>query len=379
MCVLLAVFHLAASQPCCAAAKRVGAQFALRWRVVSLAASSRAWRAVSTGALAITVVPNHVDAAPLDYFLHAAGPAAVPTQRLGWALTALCAGVTLLVAALLAFALLHRRAAAQPDSLVSGRGGLRWVYAGTGISCVLLLGALIYTLFTLYTVAAPRREPALTITVTAYDWWWRIDYADSPDPARNFVTANEIHIPTGAPVRVKLKSADVIHAFWVPQLAGKTQTIPGQTNEQWIEADQPGIYRGQCSQFCGAQHAHMAFEVIAQSPADFDAWRTAQAQAAAAPAPREAAALTAGRKLFGERCAGCHTVRGTSAAGSQAPDLTHLDSRRLIAAGTLANTPAHQLDWIRHAQRIKPDSLMPGIVLSAAEATQLSAYLATLH
>jgi cytochrome c oxidase subunit 2 len=171
----------------------------------------------------------------------------------------------------------------------------------------------------------------------------------------------------------------VIHAFWVPQLAGKTQTIPGQTNEQWIEADQPGIYRGQCSQFCGAQHAHMAFEVIAQSPADFDAWRTAQAQAAAAPAPREAAALTAGRKLFGERCAGCHTVRGTSAAGSQAPDLTHLDSRRLIAAGTLANTPAHQLDWIRHAQRIKPDSLMPGIVLSAAEATQLSAYLATLH
>jgi cytochrome c oxidase subunit 2 len=383
MRVLLAVFYVVATRSCRAAAKRIGAKLALRrraaWPVAWLAASRRAWRAVSTSALAVTVAANRADAAPLDYFLHAAGPAAIPTQRLGWALTALCAGVTLLVAALLAFALLHRRAAAQPGSLVSGRGGLRWVYAGTGISCVLLLGALIYTLFTLYTVAAPRREPALTITVTAYDWWWRIDYADSPDPARNFATANEIHIPTGAPVRVQLKSADVIHAFWVPQLAGKTQTIPGQTNEQWIEADQPGIYRGQCSQFCGAQHAHMAFEVIAQRPTDFDAWRAAQAQAAAAPAPHEAAALAAGRKLFGERCAGCHTVRGTAAAGSHAPDLTHLDSRRLIAAGTLANTPENQLDWIRHAQRIKPDSLMPGIVLSAAEAAELSAYLATLH
>jgi cytochrome c oxidase subunit 2 len=182
-------------------------------------------------------------------------------------------------------------------------------------------------------------------------------------------------------VKIVLESADVIHAFWVPQLAGKTQTIPGQVNEQWIQADAPGVYRGQCSQFCGAQHAHMAFEVVAQDRAGFDTWRRDQAKPASAASTDTLAAgtVTEGAKLFQARCAGCHTVRGTEANGAQAPDLTHLDSRRLIAAGALTNTPEHQLDWIRHAQRIKPDSLMPGIVLTSSEASALSAYLATLH
>jgi cytochrome c oxidase subunit 2 len=193
------------------------------------------------------------------------------------------------------------------------------------------------------------------------------------------VTANEIHIPVGEPVKIVLKSADVIHAFWVPQLAGKTQTIPGQINEQWIQADTPGVYRGQCSQFCGAQHAHMAFEVVAQDRAGFDAWRRAEALPAAPIAADANTLASNGRKLFLDRCAGCHTVRGTDAHGAQAPDLTHLDSRRLIAAGVMTNTPEHQLDWIAHAQRIKPDSLMPGIALTADEAAALSTYLATLH
>jgi cytochrome c oxidase subunit II len=235
---------------------------------------------------------------------------------------------------------------------------------------VALFAALAYMLVTLESVASPHRPTSLTIAVTAYDWWWKVDYAGTPA----VTTANEIHIPVGEPVKIELRSADVIHAFWVPRLAGKTQTIPGVVNEQWIQADRAGVYRGQCSQFCGAQHAHMAFEVIAEPRAQFDAWYAAQAQPHSADA-----SVSTGHELFLERCAGCHAVRGTDANGAQAPDLTHLNSRRLIAAGTLQNTASNQLDWIQHAQRIKPDSLMPSIALSAADAAALAAYLRTLQ
>lgn len=318
------------------------------------------------------------EGAPLDYFLHAAGPAALPTMRLDWMMTALAVAVSTLVALLLVVAIVRKRPHADPAALHPERGGLAWIYVGTGISSAVLLATLVYMLVTLSSVAAPPEPPALTVTVTAYDWWWKVAYQDAADPALNFVTANEIHIPVGEPVRVALQSADVVHAFWVPQLAGKTQTIPGQINEQWIEADRPGVYRGQCSQFCGAQHAHMAFEVVAQSPADFAAWRAAQAQVQPAQ-PAGTPLAAAGKHVFDQRCAGCHAIRGTDAQGAQAPDLTHLATRRLIAAGALTNTPAHQLDWIEHAQQIKPESLMPDIALTVADATALSAYLSTLH
>lgn len=337
-------------------------------------------------ALALTLIPalaarpaepETATTAPLNYFLHAAGPAAAPTRQLGWVLAAIAILVTLIIAGLLLGAIIRRRPVAPMQSLNAESGGMRWIYIGTGVSSVALLAILVYVLVTLESVASPATHPQLTITVTAYDWWWKVDYADDPDPFRNFSTANEIHIPVGEPIRIQLKSADVVHAFWVPQLAGKTQTIPGQTNEQWIQADQPGIYRGQCSQFCGAQHAHMAFEVIAQSTADFRAWRDAQGRFAANAS--NDATVAAGQHLFAERCAGCHTIRGTDANGLQAPDLTHLISRGEIAAGALTNTPDHLLDWIEHAQRIKPDALMPDIALDAVDAAALSAYLATLH
>ncbi|MGN6650249.1 cytochrome c oxidase subunit II [Trinickia sp.] len=320
-----------------------------------------------------------MSAAPLQYLLHAAGPAAAPAYRLGWALIALVVTVMVIIAVLLVGALARRRPPLPPaaeQKLPADAGGLNWIVIGAGISSVALFAALIYAMTTLESVASPPRDPPLTIDVTSYDWWWKIDYPDALDPSRAFVTANEIHIPTGVPVRVELRSADVIHTFWAPQLAGKTEMIPGQTNVQWIEADTPGVYRGQCSQFCGAQHAHMAFEVVAQPQAEFEAWRDAQRRGAHAVATPDA---RAGQRLFDERCAGCHSVRGTSAAGMQAPDLTHLGSRRLIAAGQMTNTAAHQLDWIQHAQRIKPDSLMPSIALSASDAAALSAYLSTLQ
>jgi cytochrome c oxidase subunit II len=314
--------------------------------------------------------------APLNYFLHAAGPAASPTMRLGWVLTAIAVVVTVVIAGLLIGAIARRRPAAHAHSIHAEAGGMRWIYIGTGVSSAALLAMLVYILVTLESVATPAAHPRLTITVTAYDWWWKVDYADDPNPAHNFSTANEIHIPVGEPVKILLKSADVVHAFWAPTLAGKTQTIPGQTNEQWIQADRSGIYRGQCSQFCGAQHAHMAFDVVAQDPADFNAWRVSQGQAAS---PVEEGAVSAGQHLFAERCAGCHTIRGSSADGLQAPDLTHLGSRRMLAAGSLTNTPDHLLDWIEHAQQIKPEALMPDIALTTGDAAALSAYLATLH
>ncbi|WP_414696975.1 cytochrome c oxidase subunit II [Paraburkholderia sp.] len=309
---------------------------------------------------------------PLAYFLHGNGPAAQPVLRLGWVLTAICCLVCVIIALMLAIGMWRRRKQ-QDASALSAEGGTRFVYVGTGISIVALAAITVYMLAVLAKVADPPREPSLTVTVTAYDWWWKVDYGDG---SHHFTTANELHIPVGTPVLVLLKSADVIHAFWVPELSGKTQTIPGIVNRQWLQADRPGIFRGQCTQYCGVQHAHMAFEVYAQPQAQFDAWYASQARNAAPPL---SAAAQRGSKLFEQRCSGCHSVRGSSANGVQAPDLTHVLSRRLLAAGTLVNTPENLMDWIQHAQQIKPGTLMPDMHLSAAEASDLSAYLATLR
>lgn len=326
------------------------------------------------------------DTAPLEYVLHAAGPAASPTLRLAWALLALTLAVACIVTALLVTALirgrLREKTRTDPTALGADAGGMRWVWIGSGLSTLGLFGALIYALVTLESVAMPSRAPSITIDVTGYDWWWKIEYRDPASPAdaaQTITTANELHIPVGEPIRIVLHSADVIHAFWVPQLAGKTQAIPGITNEQWIQADHAGTYRGQCTQFCGEQHAHMGFEVMAQPRADFDAWLRLQRMPADTGTTVIDAHTQAGQALFGTRCAGCHTVRGTDAAGVQGPDLTHLNSRAMIAAGTLSNSEANQLDWVMHAQQIKPDSLMPSIPLTTDEAVALTAYLHTLR
>jgi len=317
--------------------------------------------------------------APLQYLFDPAGPASAPTYTLGWALIGLVSFVVIVVAVLLVGALCRRRPPLAPGEerkLPPDSGGMSWIVIGTGLSTLGLFGALVYAMVTLESVASPPSEPPLTIDVTGYDWWWKVHYIDAANPSREFVTANEIHIPVGVPVRVELRSADVIHTFWVPRLTGKMEMIPGQTNMQWMQADRPGIFRGQCAQFCGPGHAHMAFEVIAQPKAEFEAWADAQRKSAQPLATPEA---RAGQHVFDERCAGCHTVRGTSAVGMQAPDLTHLASRRTIVAAQLENTAQNRLDWIEHAQRIKPDALMPSIALSASDAAALSSYLSTLQ
>ncbi|MGZ4996812.1 MAG: cytochrome c oxidase subunit II [Methylobacter sp.] len=313
--------------------------------------------------------------APLNYFLHSYGPSSTPTMHLGWVFTAILAIIFIIIVLLLAGAIFHKRSLEDSRSMGREEQGISWIYIGTGISTCILFAMTIYMLITLNKVAKPTRAPELTLTVTGYDWWWKVDYEDD-DSSRRFVTANEIHIPVGQPVLIKLKSADVIHAFWVPVLAGKTQAIPGLTNQQWIEADAEGVYRGQCTQYCGLQHAHMGLEVVAQSEAEFRAWQDAQRKTAATVLAGD---VNTGWKIFLDQCAGCHAVRGTEARGVHGPDLTHLNSRRLLAGGLLTNTPDHLVQWITHTQELKPGARMPSMALTAAEISSLSAFLSTLN
>jgi cytochrome c oxidase subunit 2 len=198
-----------------------------------------------------------------------------------------------------------------------------------------------------------------------------VRYAGTPA-----VTANEIHVPVGTQVRITLESTDVIHSFWVPALAGKVDMIPGHVNHLTIRADDPGTYRGQCAELCGIQHANMAFLVIAQPMGAYRAWLADQSEPARAPSGRLA---TTGRRTFTtQACAGCHTIRGTSAHGSAGPDLTHLASRRSLAAATLPNDASHLQGWITDPQHAKPGSLMPDVPITPAQANALVAYLREL-
>jgi cytochrome c oxidase subunit 2 len=211
--------------------------------------------------------------------------------------------------------------------------------------------------------------------VRGYQWWWEVTYGDA-QPARVFTTANEIHVPVGRRVSIELAAADVIHSFWVPNLAGKQDLISGRDNQIAFTADRAGIYRGQCAEFCGLQHAHMGLLVVAQSPDEFDVWRNAQL--ASATAPGDAEQQGGERVVTGKACAACHTIRGTAAAGTLGPDLTHLASRSYIAAGVLPMTRGSLAAWIADPQTIKPGNNMPMVPLTADELRAASAYLASL-
>ena len=315
-------------------------------------------------------------ASPLGIF-NGAGHDAQELARLVALFGSVSIAVIVLIALLLISSIWHRR---TPDT-TGGRpqrdeGGMAWIYWGVGLSTVVLV---ICMLFNLRTIAATSTPPdaagALTIQVTAHQWWWELAYQD-PDSHQVFLTANEIHIPVGRKVKVLLNSADVIHSFWVPSLAGKMDVIPGQTNVTWLEADEPGTYRGECAVFCGAEHARMQFRVVAQDPKAFEAWRAHQLQEA--PPPKDAATLR-GRLVFESRCAACHTVRGSSAAGMAGPDLTHLMDRGTLAAGTLPNDIGHLADWIRDPQEDKPGTTMPKVPLSEQDLAAVVAYLRTTH
>ncbi|QPC85253.1 cytochrome c oxidase subunit II [Phototrophicus methaneseepsis] len=219
---------------------------------------------------------------------------------------------------------------------------------------------------------ASASSDTLTIQVIGHQWWWEVHY---PDQGIN--SANEIHIPAGEPVIFRLTSDDVIHSFWIPQLGGKLDLIPGQTNTIQLQADEPGIYRGQCAEFCGLQHANMAFFVIASERDDFETWVNTQEQPAQEP---EISSIEAGRQVFmGSACVYCHRIEGTNATGVIGPDLTHLASRATIGAGVLPNTRGNLAAWITNAQAIKPGNRMPPMQLDPDQLQTLLDYLETLQ
>jgi len=314
-------------------------------------------------------------------YLRTEGPAADPASALNLGLMFISIAVVGIVAALLLYAVLRKRPPLAADAegrlpVGEEKGGMRWIYIGVGISTAVLLASTVWTIRTLAAVAAPHRQPALTLEIDAHQWWWEIRYG-APGAEQTMVTANEIHIPTGEPVLLKLRTDDVIHSFWVPKLAGKTDMIPGQDNSAWVQADRPGTYRGQCAEFCGAQHAHMAFYVIAEDPAAFRAWQQRQLTPSAAHVQQ--GQVLQGLVLFMQHCAACHTVRGTGAAGKLGPDLTHLMSRRTIAAGMLPNTVGSLSGWVADAQSVKPGARMPSMKLSPQDLHAVVDYLETLQ
>jgi cytochrome c oxidase subunit 2 len=311
---------------------------------------------------------------PLGY-LSGSGPFATPVVGLTWGLLMISIVVVIVTTALVIVGVWRGRVSVRSRplrevALQQSPGGLRWIWIGVGVSSAALAASLVWTVAVLAAVNQPASPTPLTIRVTGEQWWWRAVY-DPGAPARSFETANEVHIPVGQPVRIELLGGDVIHSFWVPQLAGKTDTIPGRTNVTFIQADRPGVYRGQCAEYCGLQHAHMAFTVVAEPPEAFAAWRAHQM----APA---AAGRSDGEQLFVGRCGGCHAVRGVSAGKPDAPDLTHLMSRSTIASGAAPNTLASLSGWTANPQGVKPGALMPTLYLSGTELGAVAAYLVTL-
>lgn len=317
-------------------------------------------------------------AAPLGY-LDAAGQRAQTILPLTWFTALVAVSVCLIIATLLWIAVRRTRTnggAAETRAVPVERGGngLQWISRGLLISALPLLVTLIWTMIALAKVSGPPANPGLVLDVTGHQWWWEVRY-DAATPSQIFETANEIHIPVGVPVLIRLHGGDVIHSFWVPKLSGKTDAIPGQTNLSWMQAQKPGRYRGACSEFCGAQHANMAFEVVAESAADYELWRSAQVRPASNPATAQ---QLRGQAVVENRCGLCHAVRGTSAGAVSAPELTHLMSRRMIASGTLPNTAENLVAWIQNSQGVKPGNLMPNQYLSGAQLSDVQAYLETL-
>lgn len=294
--------------------------------------------------------------------LEPASSAAEEVADLGWVMFIAAAVVSAGVFALLAWGLVRRRRSAEE----SDRRAERWIIAGGVVLPVVVL-----TPVAALGIAAldEPAESAVRVEVVAHQYWWEYRYLDS-----GFTTANELHIPVDQPVELTLRSDDVIHSLWVPELGGKTDLIPGHTNTMTLEARRPGTYQGKCAEYCGLQHAKMLFLVIAEPEGDFEAWVADQRRAAETPTTSRGAAL-----FRQKSCAACHTVRGTEADGRLGPDLTHVASRRTLAAGVLENTPENLRRWIGETWEVKHGITMPPVPLTEQEVDAIAEYLEELE
>jgi cytochrome c oxidase subunit 2 len=306
--------------------------------------------------------------------LRPAGPQAAHIHWL-WDVMLWTTGVIYVVVLLVLFGGVWRRRDATGATTMTDATIEKYVIISVAASTVVLFGLLIASVAVGKATSDLDPRNGLTINVTGYQWWWRVEYVH-PQPDRYITTANEIHIPIGRPVTFVLSSSDVIHSFWVPNLHGKRDLLPNQKNSLVIRADKPGVYRGQCAEFCGLQHAKMAFLVIAEPQEKFDAWYANQLKPAADPSTEE---QVKGRDVFLSRaCVMCHTIRGTQASARVGPELTHLKSRATIAAGTLPNERGHLGGWISNPQGIKQGVRMPPNPLMPGELSALLGYLESL-
>lgn len=299
--------------------------------------------------------------------LDPAGPFAGPLTTVAWVLFVMGLAVFLIVVAVLGVALFgpaRFRRSLQTERLV-------WI-GGIAFPVVVLSALLVYGLATTARLSDAAGEGEMRVRVTGEMWWWRIAYLDT-EGREAIQDANEVHIPTGQPVVIELESADVIHSLWIPRLGGKTDMIPGRRNFMRIQADTPGVYAGQCAEYCGGPHALMGLVVIAHTPEDYDVWRARQAQ----PAPLSS--LPGAQTFTAAGCGACHTIRGTSANGLAGPDLTHVGSRRTLGAGILPNNQGTMAGWISDSQAIKPGNRMPSYpVMTGQQLQDISAYLESL-
>ena len=281
--------------------------------------------------------------------------------------------IFLVVAAVLVVALVRFRARpGQTELPPQVHGDNRLEFLWTIVPALLLALLAVGTVKqTFAETASPLTKNALQITVTGHQFWWAFTY-----PGQNIVTANELHIPIDTKVVLGLTSADVLHAFWVPRLGGKTDLVPGKMNYIWVEATQPGIYHGQCAEFCGTGHADMRLIVDAQTPAQFNAWVATMQHPVSTPTTPLA---LEGEQLFGTvGCSVCHTISGTKFGGVVGPNLTDLTGRMMIAGNILPNTPANLARWLHDPQAVKPGALMPNLHLKPAQITALVAFLESL-
>ena len=309
----------------------------------------------------------------IQSIIHPAGVAAERISDLWWLMFAICTAVwfAVAIAATIAIRRGHRgTAAGTTDRRIAGH-----VAAAGGVSLVALIALLTQSVVTGRALNNMRTPDALRINVTGNQWWWNVEY-DNPVPSLRVTTANEIHIPVGRPVAFNLFSNDVIHSFWIPNLQGKIDLVPGRRNELWLQADRPGVYRGQCAEYCGVQHAKMALVVVAEPSDDFERWLAGNRASAPAPVTPE---QQRGKDVV-ERgpCAMCHNITGTLAGGRTAPDLTHIASRSTLGAGSIPNMHGYLAGWIADPQSVKPGNRMPAPGLTADELQAVIAYLETL-
>ncbi len=300
------------------------------------------------------------------------GPAAQRIAELGWLMIVIASVVSLVVTLLLLYALFRSRRSNHTPRIF--RGHALVVGGGIVFPIMVLVVLLLLTIDLMRTLSVtdPGRAAPLQIEVLGQQFWWEVVY-----PEQGFETANEIRIPVGEPVELRLTSTDVIHSLWIPQLHGKIDMIPGRVTSIVIQADQPGVYYGECAEFCGLQHAKMAFMVVAEPAEQFAVWLAEQREPA--PDPTEPL-VQQGKQIFlSSGCIQCHTIKGTHATGDLGPDLTHLASRLTLAAGTLQNNQGNLGGWIANPQTIKPGSMMPPTALTGEQLLALLAYLATLE